>query len=118
MSSSQNAHKISKSAPKKKSSKVSASSSSTEPFLRDTTQLLSLDPKDYDESIRFMIEFISRHPIIVPLMKISNPPIPLRLLHTAFDRIKIEDRVLEIRITRDRIVLVPKQMFLRAIGIP
>ena len=118
MASSQNSFKISKTAPKKKSSKDSASSSFTEPFLHDTTQLFSLDPMDYDESIRVMIELIYRHPIAIPLTKIHNPPIPLRLLHTAFDRIMIEDGVLEIKKTGDRIVPVSKQTFLRTIRIP
>ena len=117
MASSQNSFKISKTAPKKKSSKDSASSSFTEPFLHDTTQLFSLDSMDYDESIRVMIDFISRHPIYVPLTKISDPPIPLCLLHTAFDIIKIEDGVLEIRITGDYIIPVSKKTFLRDIGI-
>ena len=73
---------------------------------------------DYNEYIWVMIEFISCHPISFPLTKIPDPPIPLRLLHTAFDRIKIEDGVLEIRIIGDRIVPVSKQTFFRAIGIP
>lgn len=65
-----------------------------------------------------MIEFISLYPITIPLTKNPNPPIPVRLLHTDFDRIKIEDGVLEIRINGDRIVLVSKQTFLKVIGIP
>ena len=68
---------------------------STTPFLTDTTQLFSLDPNEYDESIRVMIEFTAQHPISEPLMKIPNPPIPLRLLLTAFEHIKIANDVLE-----------------------
>lgn len=118
MASSQSTPKITKNAPKTKSSKGSASSFSTEPFLRDTTQIFSLDPMDYVESIRVIIEFISCHPIGVPLTKIHDPPIPFYLLHIAFDRINIEDGVLETRITGDCIVPVHKSTFLKAIGIP
>ena len=73
---------------------------------------------DYDESIRVMTEFISHHPIAVQLMKTPNPQLPLQILHTAFERIKIEDDVLDTKITGDMIVLVNKQTFLKAIGIP
>ena len=61
---------------------------------------------DYDESIRVMIEFILRQPIAIPLIKTPNPQIPLRILHTAFERIKIQDGVLETKITGDSIVPV------------
>ena len=73
---------------------------------------------DYDESIMVMIEFILCHPISIALTKIPYPPVPLRLLYTAFNRIKIEDGDLDIRITGDWIVPVSKQTFFRAIGIP
>ena len=73
---------------------------------------------DDDESIRVMIEFISHHPISVPLTNIPGPTNPLRLLHTAVDRIKIKDRVPKVTITGNRIIPVSKQTFLRAIGIP
>lgn len=92
----------------KKSSKGSPSSVSTEPFVRETTQLFSMDPNDYDESIQVMIKFIAHHPISVPLTRILDPPIPLSLLNIAFDRIKIENDVLETRITGHNIVLVHK----------
>lgn len=108
MDSSQSIPQVLKSAPKKKTSKGYASSSSIEPFLRDTTHLFSLDPMDYDDSIRVMIEFISRHPISVPLTKIPDPPLPFRLLHTAFERIRIEDDILETVISDDRIVAIHK----------
>lgn len=72
---------------------------------------------DYDEFVRIKIEFISHHPIVVPLTKIPNPNVPLRLLHNAFERMKIEDDVLEVKITNNRIVLVHKATFLRANGI-
>ena len=72
---------------------------------------------DYVESMRIMIKFISLHPIVVPLTKILNPNFPLRSLHKAFERVNIEDDVLEVKITDDRIVPVHKANFLRAIGI-
>lgn len=72
---------------------------------------------NYDESIRVMIKLISLHPISVPLTEIPDPPIPLRLLYTTFDRINIEYGVLETRITSDRIIPVHKSTFLKAIGI-
>lgn len=111
------ASKSSKPATKKKSSKGFASSSSTELILRKTIQLFSLVPLDYNESVRIMIQFISIHPIAIPLKKIPNPNFPLRLLHRAFVRIKIEDGILEVKITTDRIVLLHKSTFLRAIGV-
>ena len=49
-----------------------SATSSSEPILRDTTQLFSPNPLDYDEFVRVMIEFISHHPIIVPLTKTPN----------------------------------------------
>ena len=109
--------KISKPASKKKSSKGSTSSSSTEPILRETTQLFSLDLMDYDESIRVMIKLINHHPIAIPLSKILNPNFPLRLLHKAFERVKFEDGVLEVMIKDDRIVPMHKATFLRAIDV-
>lgn len=90
---------------------------SIEPFLRDTTQLLILDPIDYDESIRVMVYLISNHPISVPLKKIPNPPISLRLLHTVFERIKIYNNVLETKFTDDIIVSIHKSTFLKVIGV-
>lgn len=60
---------------------------------------------------------MSSYPISFPHTKIHDPPIPLHLLHTAFKRIKIEDEVLKIGITGDRIIPVSKKTFLRAIGI-
>lgn len=56
--------KASKPEIKKKSSKGSASSSTNEFILREKTQLSSLDPIDYYESVCIMIEFIYRHPIV------------------------------------------------------
>lgn len=47
-------------------------------------------------------------PIAIPLTKTPNPQILLSLLHTDFERIKIEDGVLETKITGDRIVPVSK----------
>lgn len=73
---------------------------------------------DYDESIQVMIEFISLHPLVVPLTKIPDPPLPLCLLHTAFERIIIEDDVLKTVISGNRIVAVHKKTFLAAIGMP
>lgn len=70
MTSSQFVPQVPKSAPKKKISKGSTSSSSTEPFLRNTTKLFLMDPMDYDKSIRVMIEFIAHQPISIPLTKI------------------------------------------------
>lgn len=112
------ASEVTKSDPKKKSSKESSSSLSTEPFIRDTTQLFSLNPMDYDEIIRVMIEFIAHHPISIPLTQFPDPPIPLRLPHKTFDRIKFKNDVRETRITGDHIVPVHKSTFLKAIGIP
>lgn len=51
MASSQNAAEIPKTMLKNKSSKGFASSSFTEPVLREMTQLFLLNPMDYDESI-------------------------------------------------------------------
>lgn len=115
MASSQPAPKVTKISPKKKSSKGSFSSMSTEPFLRDTTQLFSLDTMDYDESIRIMIEFIAHHPIAVHLTKITDPPIPFCPFHTAFERLRIENDVLETKFTSNRIVHVHKSKFLKTI---
>ena len=100
-------------APKKKSSKGSSSSQSPEPFLRDTTQLFSMNHLDFDEPIRVMIAFIANHPISIPLTKISYPLLPLNRLHTAFTRIKIDNGVLETKITGDKIVPIHKSMYLR-----
>lgn len=111
MDSSQSAPKVTESAPKNKSSKGPSTSSSTKPFLRDTTQLFSLDPMDHDESIWVMIEFIAHHPISVPLTKILELPIPLRLLHISIDRIKIENDILETWMTSDHIVPAHKSTF-------
>ena len=64
-----------------------------------------------------IIEFIAHHPIVVPLSKVPDPPIPLSLLHLAFDRINIEDGVLETCITGDQIVPIHKSTFLKVIGV-
>lgn len=63
------ASKISKTSTKKKSSKGSASSSSTEPILKDTMQIFSLDPMDYDKSFFVIVEFISSIPLLLHLPK-------------------------------------------------
>lgn len=73
---------------------------------------------DYDESIWVMIEFISRHPIAVPLTKIPDPPLPLRLLHTEFEKVRIENNVLETMISGEWIFTVHKKIFLDMIGMP
>lgn len=73
---------------------------------------------DYDVSIRVMIEFISSYPIVIPLTKIRDPPFPFWLLHTTFERVKLEDDVLETMLYGDRIVPVWKKTFLDAIGMP
>lgn len=64
-----------------------------------------------------MVELIFHHPIFVPLTKIPNPPIPLRLLHTTFERIEIDNDILETKIIGDRIVPIHKSTFLKAIGV-
>lgn len=64
-----------------------------------------------------MIEFIAHHPISVPLTKILDPPIPVCLPDTPFERIKIDVDVLETKITGDRIVLIHKSTFLREISV-
>ena len=97
---------------KKISSKGSSSLQSIETFLRDTTQIFSIDPMDFDEPIRVMIEFIAQYQIAVPLTKIPEPPIPFRLHRTAFEHIKIENDILETKIPGDRIVPIHKSTFL------
>lgn len=72
---------------------------------------------DYDEYVRIIAEFISHHPIDVPLTKIPNPDFPLRLFLKTFERVKIENGVLEVRIIDDRIMHVHKSIFLKVIGI-
>ncbi|CAI9268547.1 unnamed protein product [Lactuca saligna] len=67
---------------------------------------------DYDESIRIMIEFISHHPITVPLTKIPNPKLPLCIPHKEFKHIKIESNALEVKI-----VPVQQNISLKAIDI-
>lgn len=64
-----------------------------------------------------MIEFISRHPIVIPLTKIPNPNFPLRLLHKSFELVNFEDEVFEVKITDNRTVHVHKATFLREIGV-
>lgn len=107
--------KSTKAPSKNKIYKGSAISSSSEPNLRDIAQLFSLKPHDYDESVRVMIKFITRHPIAVPLTKTLNPNFPLHLLHKASESIKLHNDVLECLIIEDKIVLVSKETFLRAI---
>lgn len=102
---------------KKKSSKGYESSSLDAPILRDMTQLISLDPKDCDESVQVKIEFISHHPNLVPLTKIPNPNFPLHLFHKDFEYIKIDNDVLEFKITGGTIVPVIKDTIFRAIGV-
>lgn len=110
--------KSSKTATKKKSYKGSDSSSSTNMILRDTTQLFSIHPIGYDKSMSIMIEFISRHPIVVLINKIPNPNFPLRLLHKAFERVKIKEGVLEVKKTDYKIIPVHNANFLKATRIP
>lgn len=64
-----------------------------------------------------MIEFISHHPVVVPLSKIPNPTFPLSLLPKAFESFKFKYGVLEVRITDDKIIPVDNAMFLREIGL-
>lgn len=118
MATSKNVPEIHKPATKKKSSKGSNSSSSTEPILRETSQILSLNSIDYDELIHVMIEFISQHPIVVPVTKTPDPQLPLSILHKAFERIKIENDIIETKLIGDKIVPMHKKTFLKAIGIP
>lgn len=117
MASIQTAPKTAKLTDKKKSSMGSSSSMSSEPFLRDTTHLFSLDPNDYYESVCVMIEFIANHPLSTPLTKIQDPPTPLCLLHATFEQIKIDKDVHETKITGDRIMRVHESTFLKAIGV-
>lgn len=68
---------------------------------------------DHDESIWVMIDFISHHPITIPLTNTPNPQITLQILHTAFERIKTKDNVLETKITSDCIVPFQSKHFSR-----
>lgn len=72
---------------------------------------------DYNESIHIMIEFISHHPIAIPFTKIANPKLPVCILHMTFERVKIENDVLEVEIADDQIVPLHKSTFLKAICI-
>lgn len=100
-----------------KGSKGSSSSADQEPLLRDTTQLFSLNPLDYDDSIRIMIEFLAHHPLSNPLTKIPDPPLHLSHIHRAFNSIKLEDDVLLNFLLDDLPIPVYKATFHRAIGI-
>lgn len=73
---------------------------------------------DYDESIRVMIKFIARQPLSVPLTNVPDPSLLIRLLHKAFERIIIEDYVLETVIFGDSIVPIHKKPFLVEIRMP
>lgn len=84
------ASNIATSYSKMRSTKASTLYSSIEPILKDTTQLFSLDPNNYDYYVRVIIEFISCHPIAVPWTKVPNPNFPPHFPHEAFEQIKIK----------------------------
>lgn len=109
--------KSTKAPSKNKIYKGSAISSSSEPNLRDIAQLFSLKPHDYDESVRVMIKFITRHPIAVPLTKTLNPNFLLCLSHKTFKIIKVSNDVLQCLITDDMIIPITNETFLKAIGV-
>lgn len=64
-----------------------------------------------------MIEFISHHYIVVPLLKIPNSKFRLRLILTAFQQICIEDDHIEVMIIYERIVTSRRLIFLKRIGV-
>lgn len=72
---------------------------------------------DNDESVRVMLEFIFHHPITIPPTKIPNPNFTVVLPLKAFEWFKIDEGVLECKITDDRIVPYYKETFLRLIGV-
>lgn len=56
--------------------------------LKDIFQLFSLNPNDFNKSVRVMIELISLLPILIPLTKIPNSKLSLRLLELSVKHVK------------------------------
>lgn len=73
---------------------------------------------DYDKFVYVTIEFISLHPISIPLTKQPDPKFTLKLVTKAIERIRCSKGVIEVYMTEDMIVPVTMELFLRAIGIP
>lgn len=81
-------------------------------IIKDTIQLFSFNPVDYDEFVRVMIEVISCHSIVVPITKEHNPIFPLCLLTKSFERFHVLDDCIEVFITDDdKIVKSPNIYF-------
>lgn len=64
-----------------------------------------------------MIEFISCHPVDVPLTKEPNPSFLLRLLTKVFECISVLESTIEVYITRYGIIEVTQVVFLKVVGI-
>lgn len=64
-----------------------------------------------------MIDFVSHHPIAIPLTKTQNPNFCLRLMHKEFERIKLNNDILECLIINDRIIPVTKETFHQSIRV-
>ena len=106
-------------------SKSKSSTSSSQPenpssyTLKVSNSLISLNPDDYESHIRVIIEFLSKHPLSVPLTK-SPSNFPNRLLELAHDHLKYikETDAIKVAVTHRRYAPITKSIFLRAIAVP
>lgn len=69
---------------------------------------------NYDEFVGVMVEFIAFHPISILLTKIPNVIFHVRLFFNAFERVKIDEAVVECMITDECIVSVRNITYLHA----
>lgn len=65
-----------------------------------------------------MIEFVITHPIAIPFNKQHEPQFPLRLLLKDFERVRCQNRIIEVFIIDDKVVSVTNGLYLQSIRVP
>ena len=87
--------------------------------VKDSNHAISLDPKDYAETVRVVIEFLSVFPLHQALTAVPKTPISQVLMKLAVDSfVKNDDNTITVNIQNDIKATITKSMFLNAIRVP
>ncbi|KAL4559822.1 hypothetical protein LXL04_031968 [Taraxacum kok-saghyz] len=87
--------------------------------VKDSNHAISLDPKDYAETVRVVIEFLNVFPLHEALTAVPKTPISQVLMKLAVDSfVKNDDNTITVNIQNDMKATITKSMFLNAIRVP
>ncbi|KAL4555060.1 hypothetical protein LXL04_037671 [Taraxacum kok-saghyz] len=87
--------------------------------VKDSNHAISLDPKDYAETVRVVIEFLNVFPLHEALTAVPKTPISQVLMKLAVDSfVKNDDNTITVNIQNDMKAAITKSMFLNAIRVP